>query len=132
MPSSGQRNPLIHVGTLLAFLWGAQFQTSKGANAMTTTANELNLIRAIVDHDQYGERGNLDNRPWSWAVCDGSKSKGAVLGSLIKKGLAGQDGQGRDASCWLTQAGKDAYLANMVPASPHPVAIPLEPAPVPE
>jgi hypothetical protein len=46
------------------------------------TTKELALINEIVQHDEFGEPGNLDNCPWSWAV-RGTKSTGAVLGSLI-------------------------------------------------
>lgn len=74
------------------------------------TDKEYELIRDIVQHNEYGERGCLDNHPWSWAVCE-TKSRAAVLGSLIKKGLANQEGKGNDASCWLTEAGKQAYVA---------------------
>jgi hypothetical protein len=73
------------------------------------TPKELELIKALVGHNEYGEQGCLDNHPWSWAVC-GTKAKGAVLGSLITKGLARQDGKGKDASCYLTTEGKKAYL----------------------
>lgn len=81
------------------------------AEAASITEKEYALIQSIVQHNEYGERGCLDNHPWSWAVCDGSKAKAAVLGSLVKKGLANQDGRGNDASCSLTEAGKQAYLA---------------------
>lgn len=80
----------------------------------TVTDKELALIKAIVDHNEYGERGCLDNHPWSWAVC-GTKSAGAVLGSLVSKGLAFQQDKGRDASCGLTEAGKQLYLERFGP-----------------
>jgi hypothetical protein len=73
------------------------------------TEKELAFIWSIVDHNEYGERGNLDNQPCPWAVC-GNKSTAAVLGSLVKKGYMGQDGKGIDASCWLTEKGKQAYI----------------------
>ena len=76
---------------------------------MNLTEKELAFIKKIVDHNEYGERGNLDNMPWSWAVC-GDKATAAVLGSLVKKGYCGQNGRGNDAACWLTAAGKAAYL----------------------
>lgn len=79
------------------------------------TENEVSLIRDIVQHNEYGERGCLDNMPWSWAVCE-TKSRGAILGSLIAKGLAHQNGRGNDASCGLTLAGKLTYLREFGPA----------------
>ena len=45
---------------------------------MTITDKEYALIKKIVDHNEYGERGCLDNFPWSWAVCSRSP-EGAVL-----------------------------------------------------
>lgn len=91
------------------------------------TAKEANLLRDIVMHNEYGERGNMDNTPWSWAVC-GTKAKGAVLGSLVQKGLAKQNGSGKEASCHLTEAGKVAYLqkfgANDINPSTFPAAAP--------
>jgi hypothetical protein len=54
---------------------------------MNITEKEYALMKAIVEHNEYGEKGCLDNRPWSWAVC-GTKAAGAVLGSLVTKGLA--------------------------------------------
>lgn len=74
-----------------------------------TTDKELALLKKIVDHNEYGEKGCLDNHPWSWAVC-GTKSAGAVLGSLVEKGLAHQQDRGRDASCSITLAGAKAYI----------------------
>jgi len=76
---------------------------------MQITDLEYALIQKIVLHNEYGERGCLSNTPWSWAVC-GDKSTAAVLGSLVKKGLAWQQGRGNDASCGLTDAGKRAYV----------------------
>jgi len=79
------------------------------------TEKEYAFIKRLVDHNEYGEKGCLDNHPWSWAVCNNSKSEAAVLGSLVKKGLANQDGRGNDASCYLTEAGKQAYLDKFGP-----------------
>jgi len=81
----------------------------KREKGMNITEKEYALIQKIVLHNEYGERGCLDNHPWSWAVC-GDKATAAVLGSLVKKGLAHQEGRGNDASCYLTEAGKTAYV----------------------
>jgi hypothetical protein len=73
------------------------------------TDKEYALLKKIVDHNEYGEKGCLDNTPWSWVIC-GDHAAAAVLGSLIRKGLAHQNGHGDDASCGLTAEGKKAYL----------------------
>jgi len=76
---------------------------------MQITETEYALIQTIVLHNEYGEKGCLNNTPWSWAVC-GDKATAAVLGSLVKKGLVHQQGRGNDASCGLTAEGKRAYI----------------------
>jgi hypothetical protein len=76
---------------------------------MKITDKEYALMQAIVDNNEYGEKGCLDNYPWSWAVC-GDKASAGVLSSLVKKGLAHQNGKGNDAACGLTNAGKQAYI----------------------
>jgi len=77
---------------------------------LNITENEFSFIKSLVDHNEYGEKGNLDNCPWSWAVTDSKHKKAGTLGSLVKKGYCGQDGKGEDATCWLTEEGKKAYL----------------------
>ena len=69
------------------------------------TPKEIAMLRRIVEHNQYGERGDLANHPWSWAVC-GTKSWAGLLGSLVQKGFAQQHDTGKDASCHLTIAGQ--------------------------
>ena len=85
---------------------------------MNITERELDLIRKIVEHNEYGERGCLDNHPWSWAIC-GNHATAALLGSLVKKELAQQSGHGNDASCYLTTKGKQAYLDHFGPKNVH-------------
>lgn len=52
------------------------------------TTNEIEMIKAIVD-SEYNSECDPAGCTWSWSVC-GNKSKAAVLGSLVKKGLAWQ------------------------------------------
>ncbi len=78
---------------------------------MKITEKEYGFMQEVVNHGEFGEPGCLDNTPWSWAVCE-TKSRGALLGSLVAKGLAHQNGKGRDASCGLTKAGKEAYIGH--------------------
>lgn len=71
------------------------------------TANEKAMILAIPNSD-YASSGP-ESTIWSWSVCE-TRSKAAVLGSLIKKGyVSGQSGMGNDATCRLTPLGIRAY-----------------------
>src|SRR4051794_2879079 len=74
--------------------------------ATNLTAKEREVIRRIA-HSDYHDR--LEDPVWSWDPC-GDRSSAAVLGSLIRKGHAGQQGTGRDATCWLTGAGCLEFL----------------------
>lgn len=85
------------------------------ANLPSVTEKELNLLRAI--HDDEFQDGNdpVDNPIWTDDVID-DHSGAAVLGSLIKKGLAGSDDHGmdsgrKDACCWITALGAEVLAA---------------------
>ena len=69
------------------------------------TDKEKELFLDIAD-DEYSNGEEEDSCPWSWSVVGGSKSRAGVLSSLVKKGFVGCEGEGRDASCWYTDAGK--------------------------
>lgn len=71
------------------------------------TAKEQGVFLDIF-RDEYSD-GSDDPHPWSWSVVGGSKSRAGVLSSLVKKGLVGCQGEGRDASCWYTDAGKALF-----------------------
>jgi hypothetical protein len=68
------------------------------------TTKELDVFLAIME-DEYSD-GTADSRPWSWSVVSGSRSRAGVLSSLVKKGLVWCQGEGRDAVCGYTDAGK--------------------------
>ena len=78
---------------------------------MTTklTEKEVELLNDIVTNE-YANGQRAANVPvWTWSVIE-TRSRAAVLGSLVKKGLAGRDNHGRDgdnedACVWLTDAG---------------------------
>lgn len=82
---------------------------------------ELDAIRAIAENE-FQDRdprdpGVVDHAIWStladfagFGRLTRSNVAGA-FGSLAKKGLAGFQGKGRDAVCWLTAEGHAAYLA---------------------
>lgn len=73
------------------------------------TAEEAELMNDIVTNE-YADGERAANVPvWTWSVIE-TRSRAAVLGSLVKKGLAGRDNKGydcgiEDACCWLTDAG---------------------------
>jgi hypothetical protein len=82
--------------------------------ATELTQNEINMLQDIID-DQYSD-GTLDSSPWSWSVCE-TKSRAAILGSLVKKGLMNcgdyeGKGRNRDQYCYLTDEGKQAVIDN--------------------
>lgn len=68
------------------------------------TANERKLILAIRDSEYNGDGGLAPvwvNCMWGWY---GKRIFSGVMSSLVKKGLAGSDGE----CCWLTKKGLDA------------------------
>lgn len=74
------------------------------------TELELKVLNAIVDSDYQDCINVVNNWVWSWSAnpWDGtpeSRKFAAVLVSLIKKGLAKQDGEGRDACVCITEQG---------------------------
>ena len=80
----------------------------------TTTEKERDLLQAIY-FDQYHVAADpVDERVWTWSPCeDFGTSAGGIMASLVKKGLAGTEGHGKDDCCWITRAGADA-IANEV------------------
>jgi hypothetical protein len=76
------------------------------------TEKEANLLAAIVESDFHNGNDPIDNPVWRDDVLD-NLSDAAVLGSLIKKGLAGSDDvdKPRDACCWVTSLGMSVYEA---------------------
>lgn len=61
-----------------------------------------------IFRDEYSD-GSDNPMPWSWSVVGGSKSRAGVLSSLVKKGLVWTQGEGRDACCGYTDAGKALF-----------------------
>jgi hypothetical protein len=81
------------------------------------TEKELAMIVAIAESNYHDD---IDEDTWSWGVC-GYRSKSAVLGSLVKKGLASSCDFGGDPdenTCRLTKEGIATYLA-VRPDSSH-------------
>jgi len=93
----------------------------------TLTEKELAVIACFVSCYFVTEAGDIyDHSVWSdfHSICENSddlpRAKAAgvnqasfpgVLGSLVKKGFAGVDGTGKDATAWLTREGYEAYRA---------------------
>ena len=77
---------------------------------MEATENEVKLLLAIYNDDfqdcPRGE-GRIDNYVWSEDLDFPKASVAGTLSSLVKKGLAGQSGRGRDAGCCIRRAGFD-------------------------
>lgn len=81
---------------------------------MTTislTDKESTMIREIATSEYHDEPGEP---VWTDIICE-DRADAAVLGSLIKKGLAnstapmGKVGSCSDATCWLTDSGVAAF-----------------------
>ena len=68
--------------------------------------NRFNHYLTAIRDDQYHDGHDpINNRVWTWSPCDGfGKSAGGIMASLVKKGLAGTDGE----TCWITQEGFDS------------------------
>lgn len=72
------------------------------------TETETTLLLAIVNSEYHSSRDVVSSPVWSSSVANGSKALAGALSSCVKKGLAGQSGVGRDATCWITPVGMDA------------------------
>lgn len=80
---------------------------------MKITANEREVLKAILASDYIDGGEPVNNWVWSWSAnpwyeTSESKKFAGVLVSLMKKGLAQQTDSGRDACVCITQAGYDA------------------------
>lgn len=76
------------------------------------TEKETSMLKRFLTNDYLA--GNLNGVTWSWSIVDGHGHGGAaVLGSLTKKGLVHCCGQGEDATCELTDLGREA-IASLV------------------
>lgn len=77
---------------------------------MKVTATELEALQGIVDSYYHDGAEPLNNWVWSFSAnpFKNSRTFAGALSSLIKKGLAKQDGEGREACVCITQAGLDA------------------------
>jgi hypothetical protein len=75
-------------------------------NNSKLTANEINLLAAILRNEFHDGCPPVDNPIWVDCIDGWSDTAkfGGVMASLTKKGLAGTDGE----SCWISQAGFDA------------------------
>lgn len=120
----GLAGHLVNEGVCWLRRGGAEaYRKQKAPPTPKLTEKELELI-VLIAEDQYAngqrpERGKASEPVWTWSVTESgygmgsstSRSRAAVLGSLIRKGLAGSNDYGRDdQSCWLTPAGVDVYL----------------------
>jgi hypothetical protein len=79
-------------------------KTTAGARTQPITDREYLILTLIRSSDYHDGRDPINNPVWS--VCT-SVADNAVLGSLIKKGLAGSQGTGKDNVCWITKAGME-------------------------
>lgn len=81
---------------------------------MKLTDNERMALQGIVDSDYHDGQHPVDNWVWSFSAnpwnhdTKESRKFAGTLSSLLKKGLAKQDGEGKDACVTITQAGYDA------------------------
>ncbi len=82
-----------------------------------TTELEREVLQAIIDSDFHDAQDPIGNWVWSWScnpwmeTADAKKFPGVVT-SLIKKGLAKNDGNEGDEACLtITQEGWDAIKA---------------------
>ncbi|MCK5387076.1 MAG: hypothetical protein KAJ39_07810 [Gammaproteobacteria bacterium] len=75
---------------------------------MEITKLEMDVIKNGFGKNDFGE----DGEPiWSNSIIDycevvTKEQISGVIGSLVKKGLAVSDGETKDATTWLTDAGK--------------------------
>jgi predicted transcriptional regulator len=74
------------------------------------TDNEIKVIKAIVE-SPYGE--DLTDETWTMYVAEDAKltprTFPGVMSSLVQKGLAETRGDGKEATCNLTDAGAALY-----------------------
>jgi hypothetical protein len=79
---------------------------------ISTTVNERNLLLDILRSDFQDGKEPVMNAVWSDDLC-GTHTRAATLGSLVKKGLAGQHGKGSEAVCWLTAEGAEVIATEV-------------------
>lgn len=77
---------------------------------MTITNNEREVLKAIVDSEFHDGHDPVGNWVWSfsanpWNDTADSRKFAGVLVSLIKKGLAQQSGDGKEACVTITAEG---------------------------
>lgn len=82
------------------------------------TATEREALQGIVDSDFHDGQDPVDNWVWSfsanpWNDTRESRKFAGALVSLIKKGLAKQDGEKDEACVAITQAGMEALKAQV-------------------
>lgn len=111
MPSKkqerGQRSP--HKTTPKVSLKSATVETSErlptiAERVADLTALERSMVLAIGT-SEYHDSDNPGGTTWTEVITDGSHSFATVLGSLVKRGLAQSEGQGKDETCHLTEDG---------------------------
>ena len=74
--------------------------------AAKLTKSEVEMIFVIAE-DQY-MNGDPSSATWTEAVCETPRRK-ALLGALIRKGMAWSNGIGSDRACGLTADGLKEY-----------------------
>lgn len=81
---------------------------------MALTDNERQALQGIVDSEFHDGQDPIGNWVWSfsanpWIDSTESRKFAGTLSSLLKKGLAKQDGEGKEACVAITQAGYEAW-----------------------
>jgi hypothetical protein len=79
---------------------------------MKITANEMALLKGIVNSEYQGGDTVVGYAIWSWSATDNAspkfesrKTASGTMASLVKKGLAVSSGSGDERTCWITEAG---------------------------
>ncbi len=73
-------------------------------NRLTTL--EIALLKSITECDTLDGVDPVDHDVWAEEACyEFGKSAGGIMASLAKKGFAGVQGSGAEATVWITAEG---------------------------
>jgi len=76
------------------------------------TENERAMLLDVLESPFQDGNEPVGHAVWTDELCE-TRSHAAILGSLVKKGLLGQQDRGREAICWLTAAGGEAIAEEL-------------------
>lgn len=76
---------------------------------MNVTELELKGLEGICNSDYHDGAVRINNPVWTWSAnpFNNLPTFSGIMSSLVKKGLAGADGNTKDACVWITKVGMD-------------------------